>query len=315
MGAERRRLLLAYALPEEDVLHLPGGDGGRVRVFVLPVGLDLLPELFVDGLYHLQTAAVRQGGGQGGLKRLLLLIRGHGRLGAEHPVQEILVDIPGGLGVKQDVVDIGRAVVKGREQEAQFRLGHDLSGDAAVELVLSGEVAQLQLAVLHGTDAAEDVSVYGVGISRLVVPGPSGHVVGVIGQQDHVVGVPHIQGVDDLPVELLPDLSALQLRLPQGGEQTVLVTVHHLLGGKNHIYQVSAQGAGHGLFQKAQVFIRLLLAHPAQGFVQIGDDLLVSVDVAAVDALDGALVRAEAAAQLAQFFLVHSSFLISRRFA
>ena len=176
-----------------------------------------------------------------------------------------------------------------------------------MELVVSREEAQLHLALLHRADAADDVGehlVRGVGLELVVLP-PAGHVVGVVGQEDQVAAVPHIQALDDLLIKGLPGLAVLEAGGAQGGEQLVLGAVRHLLGGEHDVHLVLAQGAGQGLFQQAQVLLRLLLGHGAQGLGQIGNDLLAGVDVAAVDVGDGAFIRAEAAAQLAQFFLIH----------
>ena len=79
-----------------------------------------------DGLDPLQGAGALQGLRQGGLEGLPLLLGGHGRLGVEHRVQEVLVEVPGGAGIEEGVIDIGRPVVEGREQEAQLRRGDDL---------------------------------------------------------------------------------------------------------------------------------------------------------------------------------------------
>ena len=137
-----------------------------------------------------------------------------------------------------------------------------------------------------------------------------------MGQEDQIVPV-QLQGVDDFVVEGLPGLGVLQLGVPQGGEELVLLAVRHLLGGKYNVDELLAQGARQGFLQKSQVLGGLLLGHAAHGLVQVGDDLLIAVDKATVDAVDGALVRAEAAFQLAQFFLIHSrsSFVGSQGFS
>ena len=259
----------------------------------------------MDRLDHRHAARLLQSLLKGGLKGLPLLGSGHGGLCAENGVNELLVELVRLPGVEEGVVQIGRPVIKGRVQEAQLRRRHDLPGHAVVELVLPGEVAQLRLAVLHRTHAAEDAAVHVLRIPRLAVPAPAGHVVGVIGHEDQVVALPHVQALDDPLVELLADLAVFQLRLPQSRQEPVLVAVHHLLGGEHHVDEIFAQSPGQGLFQQAQVLLRLLQGHPAQGLVQVGDDLPLCVDITAVDAAHGAPVRLETAAQLPQFLLIH----------
>ena len=261
----------------------------------------------MNGLDHLHAAGLLQGVTQGGLEGLPLLGGGHRRLRVEHRVDELLVEGIRLPAVKQGVVEIGRPVVKGREQEAQLRLAHDLLLQGDVEGVLSVEVPQLRRPVLHRADAADEVAEHllaGVPV-HLAVPAPVGHVVGIGAQQDQVVALPHVQGLDDPLVKGLPGLRVLQLGVPQGGEEPVLLAVRHLLGGEHDVDEIPAQGARQGFFQQAQVFFRLLLGGHAQGLVDVGDDLAAAVHIAAVYAADGALLRPEPAAQLTQLSLVH----------
>ena len=259
----------------------------------------------MDGLGHLHAARLPQSVGQGPLEGLPLLGGGHGRLGMEHRVDHLLVELIGLAGVEQGVVEVGRPVVEGREQEAQLRRRHHPAGGAGVELVVAGEVAQLRLALLYRTDAADKVGEHGVRAVHGVVFGPVGHVVDVVSQQDQVVALLQLQGADELLIKTLPQGAVLQLAVPKGGEQPVLLAVRHLPGGEHDVDQVPAQSAGQGLLQQAQVLLRLLLGHGAQGRVQIGDDLPAAVDITSVDAADGALLRLEPAAQLADFLLIH----------
>ena len=204
----------------------------------------------MDGLDHLHRAGVPQPLPQGGLEGLLLLGGGHGGLGVEDGVDELLMDLIRLFGVEQGVVQIGGPAVKGGEQEAQLRRGHHLAGPA-VELVLPGEVAQLHLAVLHRADAADQIGEHRVRVLlKPVVLPTAGHVVGVVSQQDQIVPV-QLQGVDDFAVEGLPGLGVLQLGVPQGGEELVLLAVRHLLGGKDDVNELLAQGAGQGFLQKS----------------------------------------------------------------
>jgi len=107
-----------------------------------------------------------------------------------------------------------------------------------------------------------------------------------------------VKGLSNLPVP--------ELGLPQGREEAVLVAVGHLPGGEDDVDQLLSQGPGQGLFEEAQVLLRLLLGHGPQGLVQIGDDFPAgAVDIAAVNPADGGFLRAEAAAQLAKLFLIH----------
>ena len=132
-----------------------------------------------------------------------------------------------------------------------------------------------------------------------------GDIVAVTGQKQQVTAVPHIQTIDHLAVKGLTSLVVLQLRIPQCGEQAVLLAVGHLLGGEYDVDEVFSQRTGQSLLQKAQILLGLLLRHHAQGFVQIGNDLFTAVDIASINTADGAFFRAKTAPQLIDFFLVH----------
>ena len=121
-----------------------------------------------------------------------------------------------------------------------------------MELIFARAVAQLQVAVLHGAHAAHNVAEHRVALIRaiLAVFAPVGHIVGVVGQQDQIIALPHVQTVDDRLIELLPHLAVLQPGVPQGHEAAVLVAARHLLGGEHDVDEVPAQGPGQGLFQQ-----------------------------------------------------------------
>ena len=108
----------------------------------------------MNRLDHLQAAGVLQRPGESPLEGLPLLGGGHGGLRAEDGVQELLVNLVRLPGIEEGVVDVRRPVVEGGEKEAQLRGGDHLSGGAAVEFVLPGEIAQLHFAVFHRAHAA-----------------------------------------------------------------------------------------------------------------------------------------------------------------
>ena len=74
----------------------------------------------------------------------------------KHGVDELLVELVRLAGVKEGVVDVGRPVVKGREEEAQLRRADHLS-HGVVELIVAGEIPQLRPARLHRADAADNI--------------------------------------------------------------------------------------------------------------------------------------------------------------
>ena len=82
-----------------------------------------------------------------------------------------------------------------------------------MELIFAGEVSQLHLSVLHRADATDDVGKDLVGGVRLhlVIPPPMGNIVGIMGQEDQVIALAHVQRLDDRLIKLLPGGAVLQL--------------------------------------------------------------------------------------------------------
>ena len=67
-------------------------------------------------------------------------------------------------------------------------------------------VPQLQSRGLYRADGADKVAIHRVPRVRLkfIVPALVGHIVGVLSQQDQVVGLSHVQCVDQPAAEILP---------------------------------------------------------------------------------------------------------------
>ena len=215
-------------------------------------------------------------------------------------------------GVVERVVDVGGAIVKGGEHEAQLRGSHHPVLFAVVEFVVRGEVAQGWLCQLHGTDAAQYVikDLFGGIVHLQVVPAAEGHVVGVVGQQDQVIAL-HLQRIDDLLIERLHAFLDLQRGVAHGGQQAVLLAVHHLIGTKDHVHKIPSGHAGQRAAEDSQIFFRFLLRKAHQRAVEHGHDFALVVDIAAADAGDGVLVKVEAAADFGNFFAIHNDLLIS----
>ena len=174
-----------------------------------------------------------------------------------------------------------------------------------MELVVPGVVAQAGLALLHRAHGTEKVGEHNLPVLQGgAVLGFGGYVVGVVGQKQQVAAL-QVQALHGLLVEGLPGLQVLELRIPQGHEQPVLVAVRHLLGGEHQVKQILPQLAGEGFFQQGEILLRLLLGHEGQGLVQVGDNLPTGIHIAAVNALHGVFLRLPPATQLGHFFCIH----------
>ena len=262
----------------------------------------------MDRLGHFEAEVLPQRVGEHGAEGLLLGRSGHGRFRAKEGLDQLLVELRRLLGVVQGVVEIGRPVVKGREEKAQGGIAHNGTAGADMELVGLVEKPQVRRGVLHRADGAEDIAEHLVGaLGEGLVIGPlMGHVVAVRGQEDDVIGVRQVQGLDDGLIEGLPGFLVLAVGPVQGGEQGVLPAPGHLGGGEGDVHQVPVRGPAEAPSQAVQIDRPLLLLQHGQGAVQVGYDLPVGVDKAAVEAGDVVLLRLQSAPELSDFFLVHS---------
>ena len=228
-----------------------------------------------------------------------LRTRGHGRLQVEHGGDKLLIAAVRVLCVIQRAVEVRRAVVKGREQEADLRRGGDPVRAALVEFPLCGVIAQDGLRLLHGADAAEYIGK--LLLAALVLPETVArterHVIAVRSQQDQVV-VRQMQRACDLFIQGLHGLLVLQAGVAQPHEQAVLVAVRDLRRREAQVGEGFAHSAGDAFFQQLQIFFLLTLRKQAHGKGEGGDELAVDIDIAAVDFRDIAPILAITAAEL-----------------
>ena len=268
--------------------------------------LNALAQLVVNLLDHIHAALVVKSRGQQGLEGLLLLI---GRLwdgSIENGLDKSVVALLDVLGVEQGVVDIGGAVVKSREQEAQLRCGDHLSHGAVVEQFFLSNIVQVGLCLLHGADGAdhEGIAFLTLVLLERIVLALEGHVIGLAAQEDQVI-VLEGDGVDDLLVEAPPQLVILQLAVSQVHQQLMLRGACHLGRLKGDVDQILAQTAGQGPLQEGKVLFSFVLRHDAQGLAELGDNLLLAIDVAAIDIRHITAVPAQVPPDLADFLIIH----------
>ena len=175
-----------------------------------------------------------------------------------------------------------------------------------MELLFLHMKAEAGFGQLHRTDGADDVGEHLVGALReaAAVPALVGYVVGVVGQKNQVVGLHGYRG-DDLPVELLRRILILQPGGPQGLQQLVLLTLHHLLGGEGDVHQVFAQGARQRLFQDGQHLFLLVVQHQGDGSGELAQNFPLVADIAAAELGNIGEIRPEPPAKLGYFSFVH----------
>ena len=150
-------VLLGDSVGRQGLADLSLPDDQGLRLMALLVVLHQAAQLVVDRLDHLEAALLFQGLLQHRVKGRLLLVRGHGGIGAEHRLHHSALDVLCMLGVVEGVVQVGGAVIEGREQKAQLRRGHHPVRSPVVELILLDIVAQGRLGQLHRTHTAQDI--------------------------------------------------------------------------------------------------------------------------------------------------------------
>ena len=150
-------MLLGDAVGRQCLADLPLPDDQGLRLTALLVVLHQAAQLVVDRLDHLEATLLLQGLLQHGVKGRLLLVCGHGGLGAEHRFHHSALDVLCMLGVVEGVVQVGGAVIEGREQKAQLRRGHHPVRCPVVELILLDIITQGRLGQLHRTHTAQNV--------------------------------------------------------------------------------------------------------------------------------------------------------------
>ena len=127
-----------------------------------------------------------------------------------------------------------------------------------------------------------------------------------MGQEYEVISL-HVQPLNSPLEKNLYRLFVLEPGVPQSHKQTVFVAVYHLLRGKGNIHQLLPQRSRQSPLQQGQKSFALILTEQSKGLVKLGNNLPVFVDAATANVGNAAPVRPKPAAQLRNFFLVHSS--------
>ena len=169
---------------------------------------------------------------------------------------------------------------------------------------------QIRLCLLHRADGAKNI---GIGFIRVIllegiILALEGHIVCITGHQDQIVPF-HIHTLDDLLIETAEQFLVLQLGLPKVHQQLMLQRACHLRGLKGNVDQILSNGAGKGSSQQGKVFIGLIFRHHASGLTELRNDLLVFVDIAAVNGGYITAVPAQVPPNLADFLIDHGYFL------
>jgi len=303
-------MLLRYTALAQNGLDLLLGNHQRVCNLCFLMHLDPLADLVMDSLYQIHAAILMQSGGEQSLKGLLLFRGGLGRIGVKDGLHECFMALLDVLGVHQGIVNVCGAVVEGREQETQLRSGDHLVDGAVVEKLFFCHIVQIGLGLLDRTDGAnkEGVAFLALILLEGIVLALEGHVIGFTAQQDQVV---FIEGhrVDDLLIQLVAKLLVLTAAFPQFHQQLVLRRIRHLSGLEGDVDQILSDGAGEGALEQGKILFAFVLGHNAERLAEFRNDLLVVIDVAAIDIGHITAIPAQVPPELADFLIIHGLFL------
>ena len=156
----------------------------------------------------------------------------------EYCIDKLLMQFSLFAGIKQCIVDVGAAVIKGWEQKAQLRRDDSLTG-GTMKLIVSGEVAQFCFSRFNRADRTQNIGKdlirflgsHGIAIS-------TGYIVAVACQQQQIIALAHVQRLNDFLIKCLPHPSILHTGRAQFHQHSVFFPRHDLLGGKHNIDQV-----------------------------------------------------------------------------
>ena len=148
-------------------------------------------KLTVDCLHNLKTAGAAQRLGKSGLKGLPLFCGRHGQIGMEYCVDKLLMQFSRFAGIKQRIVDVGAAVIKGREQKAQLRRDDSLTG-GTMKLIVSGEIAQFCFSRFNRADRTQNIGkdlIRALGSQGVVIS--TGYIIAVVCQKQQIIALAH----------------------------------------------------------------------------------------------------------------------------
>ena len=295
--------LLAHALRHLGLRREVGqrlrGQADRRQGFVLlPLGHHA-----ADGLLDLEKRRVRlllvlaERIFDHAFKRLPVLCRGALGHAAEHVLDKLRVRAFAGLDVVHHCVDVAAAVTERRIDKAEVGQADHPVAHARADAVFVLAVAERRLGEIDRADRAQDVLVDLLGLLLLLARGRLGrHIVNIVVDQNQIVARIGIL-LDDLLIQPVEQLLVVQLAVFEQ-QQVLLPLLGQLAALELQLEQVAAQRAGQGLFGDLEVFVKLVLPQLGERLAEFDHDLLAAVDIAAAQAVKGALGLFQPAAQL-----------------
>ena len=230
----------------------------------------------------------------------------HGKRRPQKTVGQLAVAFLLLAGVIKGAVEIGHAVVVGREEEALVRLLDHPFPSFVDEHAGVRIVAEAVPALCDGTEGAQKEGVDIVRPVLQIVPvrGPGGNVVHAVDQKDQVLARRFV-GLHYLFKEFGDQVLVFQFALLEPVEEFLAAPLLFLLQRELQVEEVPSQLSGKGLFEDITVFFRVFLLHGQEGLLHFHEDLAVIVHINAPEPVDGAVLGGQELSDLGNRFLIH----------
>ena len=233
---------------------------------------------------------------------------GHDAFAAQDGLHQFRMGFPRVFRIVQQAVDVPAVLGKGGKEESLGGSGNNPVPSQRSHSLFSGFVMETRIRQSDRTNGAQNVF---KGFLRLIqleiVPGSLHDVIGIGEQQDQKITLGLVR-VDDLTIECLDELVILQTAPLQIHQHGLPALGSDLFSLKSQFQQMVAPGAGKDLLGNFQVFKELGFLQVQKGFTIGGDNLLLTVDIAAADLADGAVILLQAFFQFKNIFMLQVVF-------
>ena len=209
-------------------------------------------------------------------------------------------------GIVESVVQVGHAVVIGREEEALVRLLDHPFPSLVDEHAGIRIIAEAVPAFCDGAEAAqqEGIDIVGSVLQICPVRGPGGDIIHAVHQEDQVLARSFV-GLHYLFEKFGDQLLVFQFALLEPVEEFLAASLLFLLQRELQVEEVPSQLAGKGLFEDITVFFRAFLLHGQEGLLHFHEDLAVIVHIYAPEPVNGAVLGGHELSDLGNRFLIH----------
>ena len=240
------------------------------------------------------------------IKGISLTACGERSRASEHFIYESTAKLLGIFCVIQKSVDICAPVIEYREKEAQIRHFYDPVTDTVFDVVGFSIVAQSRFGKVDRTDTAEDMIVDLIRSIKhfLAVGGFARDIINGM-DQNNIIVLAVVIVFDDLIIKFLQNGIVLKFAAAEFHKKFLCAALFFLVERKLHVDQVFADGSGKSFLEYFKVFEHFFLRKRKKSFFQFGFFIFFTVNIAAADTCDRAVVWRKLFLNFGYFFFVH----------